>query len=295
MVFDLFTNKLKPSVSLPPSKPSPHPIMATADVAAPPAEPTTAAADAPTQPEGASLPPHETIAANHLPPGPETAEGPLRTLAHKAASTGLVRRARQGVPSFAEPAVSRTASRADAVLHTVDGALAVANRTFQSDEGRRLAESAAVFLDSLRVFLGMLATRGLGGLEQVLGVEYEDAGRQVPCASKRVATVARVAGNKLAERVEKREKEVEGTFEADVYGRMRWFLKVLLAVFLCMTKALANYAGPGNEYVAPFAERVLTVLPQEGEDEHSLAVDSSSALSNAGSADVLQGETLLAS
>ena len=213
----------------------------------------------PSPPQSAPAPESAPHAADDC-----SSEGPLRSLAHKAYTTNIVRRARQGVPSFAEPAVSRTANTADVVLTHVDGSLTAAHKTLTTDEGKALRSAAVQFWNALYVFVAMLAMAALSQAEGLLSIQYDDQpDGQLPKPQTRVVEVFKVAGGKIRTRFERREREVQGTGEAEIYKKAKLVGGISLAVVTCLITALTKYSGPAKEYIVPAAERAISVLPDD--------------------------------
>lgn len=228
--------------------------MSAAETASPaPWPPATNPASAPTT---ASRPADAT----------SSSEGPLRSLAQKAASTNLVRRARQGVPSFAEPAVSRTANTAEVVLTHVDGGLNAAQNTLSTDEGKALCTAAVQFWTALCVFVAMLAMAALEQAERILDIKYDAQDQETPKAHTRTLEVLKVAGNKMRTKFERREREVQGTGEAEIYKKVKFLGGTILAVLTCTISSLTKYSGPAREYIVPVAERAISMLPKDISD-----------------------------
>lgn len=224
---------------------------------------TAAPAPWPSPPQSAPAPESAPHTADDC-----SSEGPLRSLAQKAYTTNIVRRARQGVPSFAEPAVSRTANTADVVLTHVDGSLTAAHKTLTTDEGKALRSAAVQFWNALYVFVAMLAMAALRQAEGLLSIHYDDQpDGQLPKPQTRVVEVFKVAGGKIKTRFERREREVQGTGEAEIYKKAKFVGGISLAVLTCVITALTKYSGPAKEYIVPAAERAVSVLPDDPSHE----------------------------
>lgn len=217
----------------------------------------------------ASLPPQTTPMHDPTMTPTTTVDGPLRSLAHKAASSHLVRRARETVPTFASDAVDSTASKADAVLHRVDTKLVAAGKTLETDEGKQWVSAAAHLCGSFFAFAVLSFTALLSFAESALGVEHA---AEKPPIGKRTKRVAKVTASKVSELFERRERQAQGTPQAAVYAKSRWLGGVVLAVSTCVFCALKQYSGPAKEYINPMAEKVLSVLPEERASESEPAV-----------------------
>lgn len=243
-----------PEVTEPPSVPEDAPSAPEPQSQTPAESQTQSVPHVPTSPASSVTAPSVSSAEpSDVPETPRT-DGPLSSLAQKAADTQLGRAATQNLPQSARP----TLDRASRVLNTVDEHLLAAHQTLDTDEGRRVIKSAYEFAASLIAFIAMLFATAVSAAEKKLDIQ--PTGESLPT---RFVHVCREAASRVRTRTETREKRVGGSCEARVYAHARHAIDMMGSAFESCLKGMSDYKGPGNEYVNPAAQRVISILPED--------------------------------
>ncbi|CAN8065507.1 unnamed protein product [Agarophyton chilense] len=185
--------------------------------------------------------------------------GPLVSLFERAASSPLVRKVDQKVPSEFRPALSSSVSHTRKVLGGLDGAVVAAKDALATDEGKELASASCAFAKSLIAFLRMLYASALQALENRAGLEKGDSDSLV----HRSVRISRRVISRISTTMNKREGQVKGTCEAQMYSYVRFSMGFLVSLFAVLLNSLAGFRGPGSSFISPAAKQVIDSLPDD--------------------------------
>lgn len=184
---------------------------------------------------------------------------PFMALAEQVAKTPLVQRVEKNIPVQARPAVSRATGVTRNVLSNLDNAVTAAKGTLETEEGKQLVSASCTFFKSFTAFVAMLYSAALDAAEPKLGIDKSDGDG----LSTRTVRMGRCVFSKISSRLEKREREVEGTGESVIYRQIKFAFGVLLSFGAALLNTLAAFSGPGHEFIASTAESTISSFPDD--------------------------------